>query len=143
MVDAQANPWGREFEPVPKQDTTQLAASTCDSVFAPGHTGPNTKRYLGDIATSRDTILQYFNDLAEPLFMSKLSHLFWELPYFGHDPIVDWFDSPPFRRILFKNSATSFQMPETSKTDNINSAAFLGFQISSVDYPGGDKPATR
>ena len=54
------------------------------------------------IATSTESVLEYFGDNANCLQNGKLCNAFWELPNAGHDAIVQWFKSDAIRDIPFR-----------------------------------------
>ena len=67
-----------------------------------GNARLNVKPYLSDIQKTKTAALAFFEENAECLPDRKLANMFWDLPNSKHDEIVDWFYSPPIRKIALE-----------------------------------------
>ncbi len=62
-------------------------------------TGLDVQSFLDQVAKSPAAVLAYFEANARCLPQNTLCNAFWELPFAGHDTIVQWFKSETIRKI--------------------------------------------
>ena len=63
--------------------------------------GFDIRVHLNAIGRMRPAVLVYFNANASTLPERLLSNSYWHLPNESHDVIVDWFYSPPIKKLVF------------------------------------------